>query len=161
MRRVLVVSDSHDMDENVQKAIDKAGKIDLMIHLGDMGYDCRKIEHMAGVPTYLVAGNNDYDSFLKDKCIIYIGSHKCLLVHGHRQNVHYGVDRVRYLALENECDIAMYGHTHVPFLEEDPNGVTILNPGSLTFPRQSGRDRTFLIMEIDEDENITYKFDHI
>ncbi len=160
MRRVLVVSDSHGNNENIRKAIKKAGKIDLMIHLGDVGYEFRQVETMAGVPTYMVAGNNDLGGFLRDMSIIYIGSHKVLLTHGHRQHVHSGVSTLRYLALENECDIVMYGHTHVPFLDEGDD-VTILNPGSLTFPRQIGHEKTFLIMEIDDEENITYIFDSI
>ncbi len=161
MRRVLIVSDSHGNNDNVREAIKKAGKIDLMIHLGDVGRDYLEVERMSGVPTYIVAGNNDYGRGLRDMCIIYIGEHKCLLTHGHRQHVHFGVDRLRYLALENECDIAMYGHTHVPFLEEAPEDVTILNPGSISLPRQIGHVKTFLIMEIDDEENITYTFDHI
>ena len=161
MRRVLIVSDSHGNNDNVREAIKKAGKIDLMIHLGDVGRDYLEVERMSGVPTYIVAGNNDYGRGLRDMCIIYIGEHKCLLTHGHRQHVHFGVDRLRYLALENECDIAMYGHTHVPFLEEAPEDVTILNPGSISLPRQIGHEKTFLIMEIDDEENITYTFDHI
>ncbi len=161
MRRVLIVSDSHGNNDNVREAIKKAGKIDLMIHLGDVGRDYLEVERMSGIPTYIVAGNNDYGRGLRDMCIIYIGEHKCLLTHGHRQHVHFGVDRLRYLALENECDIAMYGHTHVPFLEEDPEDVTILNPGSISLPRQIGHEKTFLIMEIDDEENITYTFDHI
>ena len=161
MRRVLIVSDSHGNNDNVREAIKKAGKIDLMIHLGDVGRDYLEVERMSGVPTYIVAGNNDYGRGLRDMCIIYIGEHKCLLTHGHRQHVHFGVDRLRYLALENECHIAMYGHTHVPFLEEDPEDVTILNPGSISLPRQIGHEKTFLIMEIDDEENITYTFDHI
>lgn len=161
MRRVLIVSDSHGNNDNVREAIKKAGKIDLMIHLGDVGRDYLEVEIMSGVPTYIVAGNNDYGRGLRDMCIIYIGEHRCLLTHGHRQHVHFGVDRLRYLALENECDIAMYGHTHVPFLEEAPEDVTILNPGSISLPRQIGHEKTFLIMEIDDEENITYTFDHI
>ncbi|MBQ8412599.1 MAG: metallophosphoesterase [Lachnospiraceae bacterium] len=154
MRRVLILSDSHGRNENIQKAIEKAGKIDLMIHLGDVGREYLQVERMAGVPTYMVAGNNDYGGLLRDMCVIYIGSHKVLLTHGHRQGVHFGVDRLRYLALENECDIAMYGHTHVPFLDE--GDVTILNPGSISLPRQMGYKKTFMIMEIDEEENISY-----
>ena len=160
MRRVLVVSDSHGQNENIKKAIEKAGKIDLMIHLGDVGYDYHEVERMSGVPTYIVAGNNDYGGFLRDMMLIYIGKHKVLLVHGHRHNVYSGVDRIRYLALENECDIAMFGHTHVPFLDE-ADDVTIINPGSISRPRQLGHKKTFLIMEIDENENINYRFDSI
>ena len=49
----------------------------------------------------------------------------------------------------------------MPFLEENPDDGTILNPGSISLPRQTGHEKTFLIMEIDDDENITYTFDHI
>lgn len=160
MTRVLVVSDSHGNNDNIRKAIKKAGRIDLMIHLGDIGYDYPEVERMSGVPTYLVAGNNDYGGYLRDTNIIFIGNHKILATHGHRQNVYRGVDTLRYLALENGCDIAMYGHTHVPFLDEAED-VTILNPGSVTYPRQTGHKKTFLIMEIDEYEDISYRFDSI
>lgn len=159
MRRVLVVSDSHGNNENVRKAIEKAGRIDIMIHLGDIGYNYHEIERMAHVPTYMVSGNNDYGLPTKDRIIIQIGGHKIYAVHGHRHGVHFGPDTIRYNALENECDIAMYGHTHVPFLDE--GDVTILNPGSLTFPRQQGYEKTFLIMEIDDNDEVTYTFDHI
>ena len=160
MRRVLVISDSHGNNYNIQKALEKAGKIDLMIHLGDVGRDYLAVERMAGVPTYMVAGNNDYGPDLRDRIIFYIGSHKVFATHGHRQNVHYGTDSMRYNALENECDIAMFGHTHVPHLDEGED-VTILNPGSITYPRQIGHKKTFLIMEIDDEDKITYRFDSI
>ncbi|MCM1171824.1 MAG: metallophosphoesterase [Clostridium sp.] len=160
MRRILIVSDSHGRNENVQKAIKKAGNIDMMIHLGDIGWDYLEVEHMSGVPTYMVAGNNDYGLPLKDRIIIQIGEHRIYAVHGHRQAVHFGPDTIRYHALENECDIAMYGHTHVPFLD-DEGDVTILNPGSLTYPRQEGHEKTFVIMEIDDYDEVTYTFDHI
>ncbi len=161
--RVLVLSDSHGRNENIEKAIIKAkktGKIDLMIHLGDVGYDYLSVERMAGVPTYMVAGNNDYGGFLRDMSVIYIGGHRVLLTHGHRQNVHFGLERLGYLALESDCDIAMYGHTHVPFLEEEDE-VTFLNPGSISLPRQSGYKRTFAIMEVDDEDNVSYTFHSI
>ncbi|MDE6025453.1 MAG: metallophosphoesterase [Lachnospiraceae bacterium] len=160
MRRVLIVSDSHGKNENVQKAIKKAGKIDSMIHLGDIGYDYLELERMAHVPTYMVAGNNDYGLPINDRIIIQIGGHKIFAVHGHRHGVYFGPDTIRYYALENDCDIAMYGHTHMPFLDEEGD-VTVLNPGSLTYPRQSGHEKTFIIMEVDDDDNVTYTFDHI
>lgn len=159
MRRILIISDSHGKNDNIKKAIEKAGRFHLMIHLGDVGHDYLQVERMAGVPTYMVAGNNDYGGFLRDMSVIYLGSHRVLLTHGHRQNVHFGVDRLRYLALENECDIAMYGHTHVPFLEE--GDVTIINPGSISLPRQIGHKKTFAIMELDDEDRVSIKFDNI
>lgn len=159
MRRVLIVSDSHGKNENIRLAIEKAGKIDYMIHLGDVGYDYQAVERMAGVPAYIVAGNNDYGGFLREMSIIYFGTHRVLLVHGHRQGVYAGTDRLRYLALENQCDIAMYGHTHVPMLEE--GDVTIVNPGSISLPRQIGHKKTFMIMEIDDNDKVTFQLCNI
>lgn len=159
MRRVLIISDSHGINENIKKALDKAGKIDMMVHLGDVGYDYLQVERMSGVPTYMVAGNNDYGGFLRDMIIFYIGNHKVLGVHGHRHGVHFGLDTLRYLALQNECEIAMFGHTHVPVIDE--GDVTIINPGSITYPRQIGHKKTFIIMEIDDDDNITYTLEEI
>lgn len=43
----------------------------------------------------------------------------------------------------------MFGHTHKPYLETK-DGVTILNPGSLSYPRQEGRRPSYMIMDIDE-----------
>lgn len=160
MRRILVVSDSHGRNENVQRAIEKAGKFDIMIHLGDVGNEYREVERMAGVPTYIVAGNNDYARGLLERNIIEIGGHRIYATHGHRQNVHFGVELLYYLALENDCDIVMYGHTHVPYLDEEDD-VTILNPGSLTYPRQEGHEKTFVVMTIEDDDSVKYAFEHI
>ena len=59
-------------------------------------------------------------------------------------------------ALDRECDIAMYGHTHRPFLEER-GGITILNPGSLSYPRQEGRKPSYMIMYMEEDGSVRYE----
>lgn len=160
MRRILVVSDSHGNNDNVRRAVKKAGKIDYMVHLGDIGYDYLELQSISGVPTYMVAGNNDYGMGLRDRVIMTFGGHQILAVHGHRHGVHYGPQTLVYTALENGCDIVLYGHTHVPYLDEEGD-VTVLNPGSLTYPRQSGFEKTFAIMEIDDDDNVTYTFDHI
>ena len=45
----------------------------------------------------------------------------------------------------------MYGHTHTPVVEEE-NGILVINPGSLTFPRQQGRRPSYAVMEIEEEK---------
>lgn len=160
MRRVLVMSDTHGNSENVKNAIAKAreefGDFQYLIHLGDVG-DAREVESLSGALCYIVRGNTDYDSHLKDVNVITIGDHRLFLTHGHRYGVHGSLLALRNAALENDCDIAMYGHTHVPFLDEDPFDVTILNPGSLSLPRQADRKKTFVVMEIEDDE-VRYNF---
>ena len=153
--RILVVSDSHGNNENVKKAIEKAGKIDYLIHLGDVGANYREIETMARVPAYIVAGNTDYIPELKDRLILMFGQHRIYAVHGHREGVSMGLSTLRYNALQNECDIALYGHTHVPYLDENPDDVTILNPGSVSLPRQDDHRKTYAIIEIDDYEEVS------
>ena len=57
-------------------------------------------------------------------------------------------DRLKEEALSRNIDIVMYGHTHRPEIDIDAK-VTVLNPGSLSYPRQDGRHPSFMIMEID------------
>ena len=42
-----------------------------------------------------------------------------------------------------------------PFFEQK-DGITVLNPGSLSFPRQEGRKGSYMIMEIEADGTATY-----
>ena len=53
------------------------------------------------------------------------------------------------------ADIIMFGHTHRPYFEER-DGITVLNPGSLSFPRQEGRKSSYMILETDGEEK--YEF---
>ena len=159
--RILVVSDSHGKNENVKKAIESAGKIDALIHLGDVGYSYHEIESMSRVPTYIVAGNTDYIPELKDRMMLMFGEHMIYVTHGHREGVSMGLSTLRYNALQNECDIALYGHTHVPFLDENPDDVTILNPGSISLPRQDDRKKTYAIIDIDDFDGVTYELHSI
>ena len=159
MQRILILSDSHGNNENVEKAIKKAGKIDKMIHLGDVGYDYLAVERMSKVPVYMVAGNNDYGGFLMDRMILQFGSHKVFVTHGHREGVYMGLDNLRYNALQNGCDIAMFGHTHVPVIDIHDEDVTIINPGSVSRPRQIGHKKTFIIMEIDDNDKVSFSLE--
>ena len=43
----------------------------------------------------------------------------------------------------------MYGHTHMPVIE-DEDGILVINPGSLTYPRQRGRRPSYAVMQIEE-----------
>ena len=139
MLRILIMSDSHGRNENVELAIaqvrEEIGEFQMLIHLGDVG-DAREIESLAGVPCYIVRGNTDYDAKLLNANVIEASGHRIFATHGHLYQVDMRLDLLRFAALENDCDIAMYGHTHVPYLEEDPDDITILNPGSISKPRR-------------------------
>lgn len=164
MLRILIMSDSHGRNENVELAIEQVreeiGEFQMLIHLGDVG-DAREIESLAGVPCYIVRGNTDYDAKLLNANVIKAGGHRIFATHGHLYQVDMRLDLLRFAALENDCDIAMYGHTHVPYLEENPDDVTILNPGSISKPRQADHRYTYMVMEIDDEDDVTYELRYV
>ena len=164
MLRILLMSDSHGRNENVELAIaqvrEEIGEFQMLIHLGDVG-DARELESLAGVPCYIVRGNTDYDAKLLNANVIEAGGHRIFATHGHLYQVDMRLDLLRFAALENNCDIAMYGHTHVPYLEEDPDDVTILNPGSISKPRQADHRYTYMVMEIDDEDEVTYELRYV
>ena len=164
MLRILIMSDSHGRNENVELAIaqvrEEIGEFQMLIHLCDVG-DARELESLAGVPCYIVRGNTDYDAKLLNANVIEAGGHRIFATHGHLYQVDMRLDLLRFAALENDCDIAMYGHTHVPYLEEDPDDITILNPGSISKPRQADHRYTYMVMEIDDEDEVTYELRYV
>ncbi|MCD8018745.1 MAG: metallophosphoesterase [Clostridiales bacterium] len=153
--RILVISDSHGRNDDVAGVIRQVGDIDMLIHCGDVERGDDYIRSLVDCPVYMVAGNNDYNLDLPAKVIIQIEGHKVLIVHGHTYYVYRDLRYLKRVALENGADIVMFGHTHIPFIDIGSE-ITMLNPGSLSYPRQANRKPTFLIMEIDKDGQIQY-----
>ena len=147
--KVLIVSDTHRRHGNLETVLENVGKMDLLIHLGDAEGEEDYIEAIAGCPVEIIAGNNDFFSNLDKEKVILLGKYKVLLTHGHYYNVTVGVERLKEEARERGIDIAMFGHTHRPYLEIG-NELVILNPGSISFPRQEGRKPSYILMEIDD-----------
>lgn len=54
----------------------------------------------------------------------------------------------------------MFGHTHKPCLDMR-KGITVLNPGSLSFPRQDGRRPSYMLMEIDREGEAHYTVNYL
>ena len=147
--KVLIVSDTHRRHGNLETVLENVGKMDLLIHLGDAEGEEDYIEAIAGCPVEIIAGNNDFFSNLDKEKVILLGKYKVLLTHGHYYNVTVGVERLKEETRERGIDIAMFGHTHRPYLEIG-NELVILNPGSISFPRQEGRKPSYILMEIDD-----------
>lgn len=149
MMRILVLSDSHGRNDDVAGVIEQVGKLDMLIHCGDVERGDAYIRSLVDCPVHMVAGNNDYNLTLPQQDIFMVGDYKVLVVHGHTFYVHGGPMYLKEYASEQGVDIAMYGHTHKPYIEIDED-ITVLNPGSISYPRQEGRKPTFLLMEIDD-----------
>ena len=150
--RVLVVSDSHGRNNNLYNVMERVMP-DLILHLGDSEDMEDEIEAVADCPVVIVRGNCDYGFTLPEHVVVTLGRHRALLVHGNHQGVGFGLENLVKFAKESDCDIAMFGHTHVPEITEE-DGITIYNPGSISLPRQSGRKPTFMILDVDKDGEV-------
>lgn len=161
--KVLVISDSHGKNDDVKQVIEQVGEVDMMIHLGDIERGDDYIRSIAKCPpekVYLISGNNDYNLTLPYQDIIDIEGYRTLITHGHRFYVNAGTGYLREYAQQNNIDVVMFGHTHKPYIDIGED-VTILNPGSLSYPRQEGRKNTFLVMEVDKEGNAHYNHGYL
>ena len=158
--KVLIISDTHARDKNVEVVLEKEGNIDLLIHLGDVEGSEIYIETLVDCPCEIVKGNNDYFSDLPSEKVLNIGKYKAFITHGHYYNVSVELRTIVMEGIEREADIVMFGHIHRPVLEE-MHGVTVLNPGSLSLPRQSNHKPSYMVMNIDSDDNITYEIKYL
>ena len=148
--KILIVSDTHGHEANLKKVIERVGPVDTFIHLGDIEGHEDYIEALAGCPAHMVSGNNDFFSDFPREEEFQLGRYHVMITHGHYYGVSMGTDRLKEEALSRNIDIVMYGHTHRPEIDIDSK-VTVLNPGSLSYPRQWGRKPSYMIMEIDRE----------
>ena len=113
---------------------------DVIVHAGDIcsPADYRRLQDIARVQMCL--GNNDwsfdYGPMVKGR--------KIFMGDGLKWQVcHYR----RYLNLLMS-DIAIFGHTHTPFVGRDEwTGTLVMNPGSPTYPRRSKPSMGRIIVE--------------
>ncbi|MDY6342656.1 MAG: metallophosphoesterase [Lachnospiraceae bacterium] len=147
--KIFIISDTHGDNSKIKKIGTLYGTPDALIHAGDFDGTEQYYENYIGCPTFMVAGNNDFSRSLPKELVFTLCGHTFFLTHGHRYSVRYGDEDAVEAARENGADILVYGHTHVPEIRQD-GGILVLNPGSLTFPRQRGFRPTFIILNIDD-----------
>lgn len=127
----------------------------MMVHLGDIICDASVIQDLVNCPVEIVRGNCDSYSSLQAAKIIDIAGHKAFITHGHIYGGNWGIGTMRDMAKENGASIVMFGHTHEPLIEKHSD-VTVINPGSLSRPRQDGRRPTYIVMTVQDNGKIDY-----
>lgn len=158
--RILIVSDTHKKHTNLELVLKKTEPLDLLIHLGDAEGAEDYIEAIAGCPVEMIAGNNDFFSALPREEEIMIGKYKVFLTHGHYYYVSVGIEHICREGKARGADIVMFGHTHRPCLEYAEDMV-VLNPGSLSYPRQDGRRPSYILMELDASGEAHYTLHYL
>ncbi len=147
--RILIISDTHGEDAPFLSVLEKTGPIDLLIHAGDFEGSDQFYAQWTGAAFYGVAGNNDFLSDVPYERDFQIGPHKVFLTHGNRYNVSTSTKKLIHQARVRKAQICIFGHTHRPLIDEN-HGILLLNPGSLTYPRQPGHRPSYILLEMDD-----------
>ena len=147
--KILVISDTHGHMELFADVLEIEGQPDAVIHCGDICGDEERLKALAGCPCHMVGGNMDFSWGLPSDILVEACGHKIFAAHGHRLGVNFDTETLKDEALSAGADIALYGHTHVPEVHKE-DGVLIMNPGSLCFPRQPGRERSYGIIRLED-----------
>lgn len=153
-KKILVVSDSHGNNDNLKKAISNFGPkgkdLEMLIHLGDMQCPLDNIKALVDCPVKAVRGNCDFSSEVPGTDLVMIGGEKAMITHGHRYHCKYNTELMEEIARENGATIVMFGHTHEPMVEGH-GGIMVVNPGSISEPRQAGHRPTYLVITLEDD----------
>ena len=144
--KIFVVSDTHGQIDKAYRIYEKTGGADLIIHCGDYRDDGKRMSELTGAPVEAVSGNCDGAS--RDVRIVGTPAGDIMVTHGHAEGVDYDLNAVLYAAEERGCRAVCFGHTHVS-LCEDMNGIYVINPGSLTRPRD-GKGGACALIQADE-----------
>lgn len=165
-QKILLTSDSHG-NTSLLLSIIKTEKPDFFIHLGDLEDLKSRVEKELDIshkPCIFIRGNCDYSSQgeLKENAVFHFCGHRFYCCHGHFERVNYGVDTLSYIACEKNCDIALYGHTHIPhdeFVQLPFRGplIHVINPGSIARPR-GGSSKSYAIIKIKDDGAYSVEF---
>lgn len=158
--RVLIISDSHGKDTYFDMLLDKIGHIDLLLHLGDLEGSEDYIRAAAPCRVEMVSGNNDYFTSIDREKIITIHNYKIFMTHGHRYSVNCGTETIKEEGRKLGVDMVLFGHTHVPCIDTEDD-IMAINPGSISQPRQQGRIPTYIIMEINDADEISFSLHYM
>lgn len=147
--KILLLSDTHGKIDRAMEVFNVFDHIGMIFHCGDHQSDAEKLRRKLGVPVVSVPGNCDR-SFLPVHAYVKTPYGKILLTHGHRENVKENVllnnyDKLLSIAKRENCAAVCFGHTHIPFFGK-MDGIYLINPGSLTLPRD-GRGGSFALLD--------------
>ena len=146
--KILVVSDTHRRNENYFTLLEMHHP-DMVIHCGDVEGSEYALSQAAECPVQMVTGNNDFFSQLPRELELNVGPYKVWVTHGHNYYVSLNTSIIKEEAQMKGADVVIFGQTHKPLMEEGQ--VLCINPGSLSYPRQPERRPSYMILNIDRD----------
>lgn len=142
--KIIAFSDSHGSLDNLIKVAEANPDAELFLHLGDCTGEFFDFKSIYG-DKYIcegISGNCDFDDFTTSYKILMAKKKKILITHGHNLLVNHTLDELKSLMIKQDIDIAFFGHTHIPLIEPFGRRL-IINPGSVTKPRQYPKQNTY------------------
>lgn len=149
--RIIVVADTHKEFEIYNEVVEK-NPADYYIHLGDGVNEFADVAKSHPEKAFVfVKGECDFCT-ASSKQLLKLGKCRIFCAHGYEQNVTGGLDVIIEEAKAADCNILLYGHTHV-YRAEKIDGIYVMNPGSLGSPRGKNSP-SYGILEISEDGQV-------
>lgn len=121
--KIIVVSDSH-RNTDVLEQIVHSTNADMYLHAGDSALPETLIR-----PFLSVRGNCDAYPYEISRTVELDGL-RLYITHGHL----FSKKRIIKTAKTYNCQIAIYGHTHIAEIEKIDD-IYLINPGSVSYPR--------------------------
>lgn len=133
--KILILSDTHGNYPMAIRALDKAGRVDQIVHLGDDIEDARMLETIIGRPVIKVPGNCDPGAAEIRDFFTSFEDVDIFITHGDRYTVKAGLAELYKKAVEKNARLVLYGHTHIAAIEKIGE-ILFVNPGCLSYKCQ-------------------------
>lgn len=131
--KLLVLSDSHASLHFMRRCVAEI-QPDAIVHLGDYWRDGEVIhEENSNLAFYAVPGNCDRGRMWRDEPetrLEIIGGVRVMMTHGHLHKVKLTPALLMADARAMGAQLALFGHTHEAFSQQQADGLWVLNPGS-------------------------------
>ncbi|KGP73860.1 metallophosphoesterase [Pontibacillus yanchengensis] len=154
MPKVLIISDSHGLSDEVQKIKDRhSDEVDGMIHCGDseLPFDDNAMDQFQKVQ-----GNCDMDERYQEELDFTIGDLTFFVTHGHLFRVKSTLMPLSYRADELGAQVICFGHSHTAGVEM-VDGKLFINPGSIRLPRGI-TEKTYATLYWEDPSVVTVEF---
>ena len=151
--RILLLSDTHNDTNRIDDILEQCGKIDQVIHCGDVERDAEYMSYVMPplTPICSVSGNNEWYAEKPYFITLTFEGVRFYITHGHQERVKRDFSLLAHKARKNDCRVALFGHTHKR-TDEIIDDIRVINPGSVCYPGCS-----YAILTV-EGEKLTVEF---
>lgn len=146
MKKLVVMSDNHGYQDKMEIVKNLEGDGDYYIHCGDS--ETYRPDDLAG--WICVRGNNDWSFDIPKETILEVEGVRILITHGQFFGYFNRELKMMGLLQENNCQVLLSGHTHMPSIVEE-DGYFFINPGSVSLPR-GGSKASYAVVYIDNNK---------